>query len=235
MKTIFALLIVTVTCIIPGTAISQPKFNLVGGTHFDFGDLFYGSAKKILTIRNDGTDTLVLTNISASCGCTGTLMSNDHLAPNDSGALSITFNTKNMSGHAEKAVSLNTNDPEHKNVRIVFSANVTSIIDIQPEYLYYQTKLDTPATQTIKIKNSGTSAFHIVSVTSDIHTIELKLPQTKLIPNEETTLTATLTPKTKGTFKGNIVIKTDHPKVPSIEVRVVGLVIDRTPRGTATH
>ena len=232
-KTILRIFLMT--CILPCLLMSQSKFNLVGGTRFDFGELYYGIAKKVLTIKNDGKDTLSLWNISASCGCTGTLMSNDRILPNDSGFLSITFNTKNISGQAEKAVSLETNDPDQKKVHIVFTANVVGVMDLQPEYLYYQARLDSTATQTITVKNRGTSMFNILSATSSLENISLKLSQTRLKPAEEATVTAVLTPKMKGTFKGNIEIKTDNQKVPSVVVRVVGLVIEKKTNSNSIH
>ncbi len=207
--------------------VAQPKFTLVEGTHFDFGDLYYGTAKKILTIRNDGLDTLEISNVSASCGCTGTLMSNDHLAPHDSGALSITFNTKNIVGKAEKAVSLETNDPDHKKVRITFSANVIGILDLQPEYIYFQLKGDSAGTQNVTVKNRGTSDVNITSATTTMPNVKLSLSRTHLKPTEEATLTVTLSPAGKGTVKGNIELTTDHPKLPSIQVRVFGLVMEK--------
>jgi hypothetical protein len=221
--------------IAPCLLISQPKFTIVGGTRFDFGELYFGVAKRTLTIRNDGQDTLILSNVSASCGCTGTLMSNDHILPHDSGALSITFNTKNISGQAEKAVTLDTNDPDQKKIRIIFTANVTGVLDLQPEYLYYQTRLDSTVTQTVTIKNKGTSVLHLLSATSSADNISLKFSQTKIEPAEVATLTATLTPKAKGTFRANIEIKTDNPKLPVVDVRVVGLVTEKKTNGTSTH
>ena len=221
--------LLALSCISAGFAFSQPKFNLIGGTKFDFGDLYFGAAKKVLMIRNDGTDTLIVSNISASCGCTGTLMSNDHILPGDSGALSIMFHTRNLAGHAEKAVTLDSNDPDHKHVRIIFTANVIGVLDVVPDYLYFQTNRDSIATQTVTIKNRGTESFNITSTTTTLDNVGLKLSDSRLRPGQEATLTVTLTPKSAGTLKGNIEIDTDHPKVPSVSVRVFALVTGKKP------
>ncbi len=222
-------------CTVAVVSMSQPKLTIVGGTRFDFGDLVYGIAKKNLTIRNEGKDTLILSNVSASCGCTAALPGKERIAPHDSTSLAITFNTRNISGHAEKAVSLDTNDPTQNKVRIVFTANVTGVLDLQPDYVYFQAQLDSPSVKSVVLKNRGTSEINLSSITSSLENISLKLSQTQLKPAEQATLTAVLTPRAKGTFKGEIVIKTDNPKLPSVTVRVVGLVIQKNSPGNSSH
>ena len=78
---------------------SQPALTVVGGTRFSFGDITSTSpVERIVTLRNTGTDTLVIEDVLAICGCTGTLLSSDHIAPHDSGSLSISFNPGSFSG-----------------------------------------------------------------------------------------------------------------------------------------
>jgi hypothetical protein len=206
---------------------------LVGGTTFDFGELNYGKAQKILTIINDGTDTLTISNVSASCGCTGTLMSKDHIAPHDSGFLSVSFDTKKAIGDSKKSISLESNDPANKKVRITFTAHVVPILDIDSDYLYFQGKEGSPITQEMTVKNPASQPISIVSVTSSLDNLSVKIQETTLGPGKETTLTAVLTPKGKGVVKGNIEIKTDNPKLPVIGVRVLGLITENKPTAKA--
>ena len=218
MLSLFSLLMV------PLLLMAQPKFNLVGGTTFDFGELYSGKAQKVLTIRNDGTDTLIISNVSSSCGCTGTLISNDHIAPHDTGALSIIFDTKKAHGESKKAVSLETNDPDNSKVRITFSANVIPILDLEPEYVYFQGKEGSSLSKELTIKNPNTGPISFLSVTSSLDNLSAKVLENRLQPGKETKLACTLSPTSKGMIKGTITIKTDNPKLPILEVRVLGLV-----------
>ena len=202
----------------------QPKFNLVGGTTFDFGVLYHGKAHKTLIIKNDGTDTLVISNVSSSCGCTGTLMSNEHIAPGDSGALAITFDTQKAHGDSKKAVSMETNDPKMPKARISFTANVIPLLDILPDYVYFQGKEGSPITQELTLKNPGTSTISILSVIPSIDNITTKVQESKLGAGQETKLVCVFTPKSKGMMKASLMIKTDNPNLPEVELRVVGLV-----------
>ena len=73
---------------------------------FDLGKIDRGVvAKKELTIKNAGTEKLVLGNVEVSCGCTGTVVSNKELLPGDTTSLLITFNSKNFNGPVHKTVT----------------------------------------------------------------------------------------------------------------------------------
>ena len=105
-----------------GITYGQPKLHVVGGTSFDFGDVYSTSASKVLTIQNLGRDTLIIFNVGTSCGCTAALASEDHIPPGDSGTVSITFDAKRFSGKVEKLVSLTTNDTSQRYIAINFTA-----------------------------------------------------------------------------------------------------------------
>jgi hypothetical protein len=206
---------------ISGICIAQPKFFPVGGTEFSFGDIPQSApVTHILTIKNKGKDTLILSDISASCGCTGTLMSNDHIAPRDSGMLSVTFSPKSYNGKVEKTVNLRTNDTAHASVTIHFTANVVQVLAIDPEYIFFKTVIDSSTVQTITIKNLSPHPVQFLSVRSSASFITVKLPRESLDPGEETTLTGIITPKTSGAVGGSIEIKTDNPLLPVLNIRV---------------
>ena len=213
-KTFFFLSILILT--ISSRMFSQPKFSIVGGNSFDFGTLYHGKAKKMLVIKNDGTETLTLSNISSSCGCTGALASSDKIAPGDSGKLEITFDTHKVKGGATKAVSMETNDPKNQKVRITFTANVIAILDLLPEYLYFQGKEGGSLSDEVTLKNTGSNPITILSATPSTDNITATIKESQLNPGRETTLTCVFTPKGKGVVKGNIILKTDNPNLPEI-------------------
>ena len=228
MKVLFTL--AGLLSLLPHLLLAQPKFDLVGGGKFAFGDVYAGTiAEKILTIKNRGNDTLVISNVSASCGCTGTLMSNDRILPGDSGALKVTFNSKTFAGPIEKTISMTTNDTSQANVHIWFTVNVLRTVEAVPEYLYFHVGLDSVSKQVLTIRNPTTQVVSLTSITSTLDILSVKLGKRKLNPTEETTVECVLKPKTAGSFKGNVNITTDHPRTPNIDVRVLGLVSSKRP------
>ncbi|HEV8537479.1 MAG TPA: DUF1573 domain-containing protein [Bacteroidota bacterium] len=195
---------------------AQPRLSLVGGTTPDFGVIYTPSIERLITLRNVGTDTLTISGVSTSCGCTAALVSNDHIAPGDSGILSVKFDAKSYSGKVEKLVSLNTNDTTQKHVNIKFAATVIKSLDFEPEYFFFSTTIDSLTEKTIAITNSSSQTIHILSVKPSSELVSLKLSEDKLEPGEESSLSCTIRPTEPGTVRGNIEILTDfreHPKL----------------------
>lgn len=217
--------IVLLLLLFSSLSISQPKFSVDGGTKFSFGEIYTGAtAKKLLTIRNIGTDTLKISNVSAGCGCTGTLMSSDRLAPNDTGTLAITFNSRNISGEVEKSVTLNTNDTTQTLVRILFKANVTQLLKHDPEYLTFRGTVSSLIRQSLMITNTTSEAFQILTAQSNSNIMSVDIRKSKIKPGESGEVECTFFSSEEGTFKGNIEITLDHPKVPILDVRYFALV-----------
>jgi hypothetical protein len=222
-------LILSLLSCTPILLFGQPKFNLIGGTRFDYGEINVSTTvQRILTIKNDGTDTLIISDVSASCGCTGTLLSNDHIAPGDSGALSISFDSKKFSGKVEKAVSMNTNDPSNKKVRIIFSANVISLLAIEPDYLFIKAPIETTTTSTVYVKNTSTEPIRLLSAKSDLDNFSITIAKNKIAPDTYTEITVKYKSSKTGVVKGNIEIKTDNAKISTLNIRVVTLVTGKS-------
>jgi hypothetical protein len=212
-------------CLGPALALSQPRLDLVGGPTFDFGEVYSGmTVHRDLTLKNTGTDTMVISDVSASCGCTGTLMSSDHIPPKGSGTLSISFNSVKYSGKVQKVVTLNTNDTAHGHVRITFTANVIKSLSLDPEYLVFHTSVDSAVTHDVSIVNSGTAPVRILSAESSDARLTLKVTSDMMNPGDGSVVHCTLAPTAQGVFNGTITIKTDREKIPLINVRFFALV-----------
>jgi hypothetical protein len=209
------------------TAVAQPKIEAVGGTTMDMGSVYAGeSVQKLATIRNTGTDTLRIADVKAQCGCTATLMSEKILAPNDTGTLSITFNTAGQNGHRTKQVYVMSNDPLNPKLTITFSADVMSVLEINPKVLTLdKARVDSAYSRTITIANpSQTEAVNILSVKGDIPDIKTTLMKNKLAPGEETQLQVTITPSKSGTINGKIELLTDHKRQQKFDIGVFAFV-----------
>jgi len=216
-----------VLVIAAATAAAQPKIEAVGGTTLDMGNVYAGeSVQKFTTIKNTGTDTLRIADVKAQCGCTATLMSEKVLAPNDTGKLSITFNTAGQNGHRSKQVYVMSNDPVNPKLTITFSAEVMTVLDINPKVLTVdKAKVDSAYSRTITISNpSQTEAVNILSVKGDIPDIKTELMKNKLAPGESTQLNVTITPTKSGTINGKIEMTTDHKRQQKFDIGVFAFV-----------
>ena len=206
---------------LPCLLYSQPVLTVVGGNEFSFGDIpNYGpSHSKILTIRNTGTDTLVISSVYAICGCTGTLLSGDHVPPGDSVELEITFDQREFTGPITKIVQVGSNDPARKTVTITFTANVMKGIFIDPEYVFITTTVDSTTTVPITITNLGKNDVRILSLHSSDTLLSVKLSRDKVGEGDDAIIEATFTPKHPGMISEDIGFTTDYPLQPSLGVR----------------
>jgi hypothetical protein len=142
---------------------AQPKIQIEEGTQLNFGDVFHGNkAEKVITIKNVGNDTLRITDVHAQCGCTATMMSDadKRLGPNQTGKLSISFNTTNYSGPVAKQVYITSNDTSNSRLTITFKTNVLEVLAYEPKVLSFDNmKLDSEYTRTVTITNPSSKVF----------------------------------------------------------------------------
>ncbi len=77
---------------------------------FNFGKIKDDQiVEHIFRIFNSGRDTLHITSVRTSCGCTATLVSNELIPPGGSGEIKTTLNPRGKSGPIKKAVTIYSN------------------------------------------------------------------------------------------------------------------------------
>lgn len=202
---------------------SQPKLQIAEGLSPDFGTVYTPTMQRFLTLKNVGTDTLTISDVSTSCGCTAALVSMDHIPPGQSGTVSITFDAKRYTGPVSKAISMNTNDASQKHVNVTFKANVVKSLQCDPEYFFFSAMVDSAAENTVTIENTSSQTIHIKSVTPSSGFISVKLSKNDLDPGEEATLTGTIRPTVAGTERGSIELTTDFKPYPKFTVTYFAL------------
>ncbi len=78
---------------------------------FDFGMLneLDGEVKHTFKFVNTGQDSLLLTAVDASCGCTTPFWDKKAILPGDSGKIVVAFNPMNRPGSFQKSITVNSN------------------------------------------------------------------------------------------------------------------------------
>lgn len=102
---------------------------VLGADAFEFGEVVNGViAEKDLTITNNGGAPLIIEEVSTSCGCTTAEVNPSAINPGESGVLHIEFDSgahgPELTGELMRQIFLQTNDPNHPEVVITFSAFV---------------------------------------------------------------------------------------------------------------
>jgi hypothetical protein len=77
---------------------------------FDFGDIYQGDkVTHIFKFENTGTEPLILSNVSTTCGCTAPNWPRDPIAPGKTGELTVTFNSAGKLGLQNKVITIFSN------------------------------------------------------------------------------------------------------------------------------
>ncbi len=204
---------------------AQAKIVIAGGTSFSIGSIPRG--KKVehdLTIQNPGSDTLVISRVDVSCGCTGSMLAKDHIPPGQSGSLQITFDSKNFRGPIHKTVTVNSNAPGDPAVQITFDGTVIEEVTFTPEFLWFQdVDLGTRVTKTVTIKNEGKSSFRLIGYSTGVAGVNVNLPSGEIQPGDSVVVPVEFVPdKPAPMIADRIIIRTSHPTQPEIPIGFYG-------------
>jgi hypothetical protein len=107
---------------------SLPPTISISEEEWDFGKIKEDERPvHIFTIKNIGREELIISRVRASCGCTATMLSSDHILPGKSAELKVTFNPTGYKGLVKKDINIESNDPQIPNKKITIIAEVEPI------------------------------------------------------------------------------------------------------------
>jgi hypothetical protein len=111
---------------VPVNAVTKGPRIAVEPAHFDFGQAVKGKElSKEFSIRNFGSEDLVIDNVSTSCGCTAALINDKDktIKPGGSAPLRVTLRTS-AAGRIAKSVLIKSNDPAKGTYELKIEATV---------------------------------------------------------------------------------------------------------------
>lgn len=206
-------------------AAAKPKLK-IDSTHFDFG--FTPEGLPVLHkywAYNVGTDTLKINRVRPSCGCTSVPLTKKNLAPGDSVALELKFDTKRFKGQIAKTAAVESNDSTQADLQLHFTARVglwEGVVIAKPNQIYLDTLGKTE--QVITLKNTSVAPYTISIVSPIAEFMNMELSSTELPAKGEVTLAIRTTPKTPiGEYNASVTLHLDGPEPHNISVPVYGI------------
>ena len=92
---------------------------------FDFGRVVKNrTLQKEFSIRNFGSEDLVIGSVSTTCGCTAALPESKLVKPGGATPLRVTLETRDYSGRVERKVLVRSNDPTTNLAEVTVVATV---------------------------------------------------------------------------------------------------------------
>jgi hypothetical protein len=205
---------------------AQPKLEIEGGNTFDWGKVNQKDSplKTSVKIFNKGTDTLHVTRVKATCGCTTAPLDKDKIAPGEYATLDITLRVSSYSGNIGKTIRISSNDPDNSNITYSLKANVFTPITLNPKYLrMYNIAPNQESSASITLHNNTDNDITIKKSDIKLDGLTLDLKEDAIIPaQKDLTINAKYTPEKEGPFYGSLKFTTDSEEASHIDVSIRG-------------
>jgi hypothetical protein len=121
-------------------------------------------------------------------------------------------------------VTVTTNHPKQKVVQIPVSGFVRPIIAVTPPVADFgQIEVKEPLRKALNLRNFATESIKVTGIEENLPGVDAQLES--LEDGREYQVRLTLKPEVKGPFAGKLMVRTDSPKTPVIEVEVKGTVL----------
>jgi len=218
---------------------AQPKLEIEGGNTYDWGKVNQKDSplKTSVKIYNKGTDTLHITKVKATCGCTTAPLDKDRIAPGEYATLDITLRVSSYSGSIGKTINISSNDPNNANISYSLRADVFTPITLNPKYIrMYDIATNQESSASITLNNNTDKDIILKKTEIKLDGLILDVKDDTVIPaNKELTINAKYTPAKDGPFYGSLKFTTDSEEVPYIDVTVRGSAKNPNPETDTTE
>lgn len=189
----------------------------------DFGTLgAKQTAKHTFKFRNEGDSTLVIIEVKATCGCTGTLLSKKEISPGESGDIEVTFSSGNSSGQKKKAIYVSSNDPQQSKVELHIIAKVVIPVELRPLTLYWSSEKNQPSNRRAELVLDQNVKLNVTKLESSSPAFKASVQPRKSDESRgyyiDVTYDGTLP---AGEHRGTLSILTDNPEYSKLDVALI--------------
>lgn len=203
-------------------AFAQPKLEIEPNNEYNWGNVKPGDnpLKAKVKIHNRGDLELHVKNIRPGCGCTTAPLDKNIIAPGDFATLDITLNFGTSTGEVTKSILIESIDPSRPSFHYYIKCNVVRPIVAFPQYFVFnEMYFNKETTSSLQLRNTTDKPVTITGIELTPKSILLNVAENTVIPpNGELKLEATYMPTHTGTNHLRVVLKTDHPEAPTVEI-----------------
>ena len=195
---------------------------------YDFGEKNNSeAAEHDYVIRNEGTLSLEIRGVHASCGCTAVKPSQNVIPPGAEATIHARLDLRGRNGFQNKTITVQSNDPQTPSLVLQIKGIATQPLRAQPSVLYFgRLEAHAPRSRTFDIL-SGTGPIQIESIRADppglsVSPVPLDPPGDGSTHRFELTLDPSLP---SGSLSGSVFIKTSQPAQPELVIPVAALLV----------
>ena len=149
---------------VPRDSSRRPEVVVSSGEEYDFGvmDIDADGAHKFV-FTNEGQGPLLLAVGPTTCRCTAGDLSSERVAPNESAAVTISWEPDGSTGRFQQSADILTNDPERPVVKLTIRGWVTQRLKAEPQSIILGgVTADEPRTVRFRLFSYYDDEFEIV-------------------------------------------------------------------------
>ena len=237
---IISLLMIFLAFISSATTLpAQPKLEIEGGDSYNWGKVKPKDSplKASIKIFNTGNDTLRISNVKPSCGCTTAPLDKNVIPPKGFSTLSITLNVPPHPGTVTKSVTISSNDKLNNGMKILLlNADVYQAISYFPStyFSFGNAHKGEETASKMVLKNASDKDIILDSVVVDQKNFSISMKNGDKIPaHGDYEVTAKTKLDVVGPFNFRMTAKTSDPDTPELQLSGFGQVVDDTPKPPA--
>jgi hypothetical protein len=186
---------------------------------YDFGRVQAGELVKYsFVFTNVGDESLEVSAVQPSCGCTTAGDWTHKVSPGETGKIAVQFNSSNFSGPVYKTINVTSNDKEKKTTVLQLKGTIWKPIELVPTYSVISVAADASGgSATVKIINHMDEPLELFSPECSQTTINATLVTNQ--PGKEYQLVIkSVLDLDSGQVPGKVILKTSSTKTPTLEV-----------------
>jgi hypothetical protein len=186
---------------------------------YEFGKIKSGDpVKYTYYFTNTGTETLEISRVQPSCGCTTAGDFSKKVEPGQTGNIPIQFNSGNFNGNVYKTITVSSSAKNSPTTVLQLKGTIWKAVEFSPAYSVLTIPPDVQtATATVHITNNLEEPLTLLEPHSSNPAFSGELKTNLVGKGFELTITAKR-PLNTGTMNGQIIMKTTSTNTPVITV-----------------
>lgn len=214
--------IIVISFLLAAISTYANEITFITPQEMDLGEVESGRViKGVIQFVNSGKDTVTISQVRTSCGCTAAEVQQKNYAPGDTAAINFQVNTRGFKGKVHKSITIEfeKHDPSPQSVQLLLYC--LDYLEYSPIYLTFtqiHVNQDTVINRDIAITNHYKKPVKIKSISTDLDVLKLHMKKRTIEPNETVRLEVSLKPLRPVRQASDLIITTDQPSIEPIHI-----------------
>jgi hypothetical protein len=208
--------------------VANAQLKVLEGNEISFGKIFQ-TGKNVheeLTLKNVGNESIRITNIHTSCGCTVASISDSLIPPGKQTKVKIEFNPTGYIGAVTKYIFIVSSDPKNQMIEVKMTGYVAYAVQPTPNYVtFYNVKLGKTDSTSITLSNMSDETLEITKIDLPSNELSYRLSRKTLKPGEFADLELYLNAKKMEDINGEMRIYTTSKLQPVLQLKLFAGII----------